>query len=546
MAPPAPRVLALGLDACEPRLIRRWAAAGELPFLARLMAETWTAPLEGPPGLFVGATWPSLVTGTSPARHEAYCHIRPRPGDYRDQDFRSKDIAAPALWQTLSRAGGRCLVLDSPWSPILGAGDTGESGSKQAGSWGSHDSNHFETWPPTWADELRARYGKPLREPCDAVPHTDAGLETMVSQLVRRIETRVALLEHELDAGAWDLVWAIFSEAHCAGHQLWHLHDEAHPHHPAALRQRLGEDPFLSVYRALDRALERLADRAGPDTHLVVFASHGVGPELGAAHLFPMILDRLEGRTPGLPARLFRLARAAWRSLPPGLRAWTRVPNRHVVGARQAADERDRPTRRCYFLDNNTASGAIRINLAGREPAGRVAPGAEYDALCAELIGKLWELRDEATGKPVVRRAYRVDELYPGPGLGVLPDILLDFDQTLPVAWVVSPDVGRVGGSPPVVRSGDHPVEARGLLCVRGPGVAAATTGAPVACVDLAPTIAHWLGHDLGEVDGRPVPGLTGVPAGPPRAGWLGHVDGVELPALRWERPPAVPGYHED
>lgn len=527
MAAQEPRVLVLGLDAFAPGLLRHWGEAGELPFLQAFLEGAWSADLVAPPGLFVGATWPTLATGTCPSRHAAFCHIRPRPGNYRDEHFRSPQIEAPAFWQALGRAGRKAAVLDSPWSPLVREGP-----GVQAQSWGAHDSNEFETWPPEWADELRAQYGEHLREPCDAVNHTGQGLADMVQALKRRIRVRAEMLEALMAREAWDLVWAIFSEAHCAGHQLWFLHDPDHPFHDPAELARFGGDPLLQVYQELDSALARLVEPRGEEAHLVVFASHGIGPELGAGHLLPMVLERLDGQAPGLPARLFRWARGAWRALPPGLRKLLYVKSRDVVEARQRAYTRERAARRFYYVENNAATGAVRVNLRGREPEGKVEPGADYDAVCEEILAGVRSLVDDATGRPVVRRAYRVDEVFPGPRLEVLPDILIDWDQTLPVREVRGPSIGRVGGSAPVVRTGDHPVEATGLLMVRGPDVPKAQVGPPVPAVDLGPTIAAWLGVELSEVDGRPVPALVGGEPGPARSGWIGHVDGAEIADL--------------
>src|SRR6185503_9106778 len=54
----------------------------------------------------------------------------------------------------------------------------------------------------------------------------------------------------------------------------------------------------------------------------------------------------------------------------------------------------DRSKSRAYAL----GIGKIYINLAGREPQG-IVPQEEYDALCAEITGKLLALRDPANGE---------------------------------------------------------------------------------------------------------------------------------------------------
>src|SRR5687767_5506028 len=72
----------VGLDAVDRDLVEPWARAGRMPTLARLLACGARATTEGPPGVYVGAIWPSLVTGTNPARHGYHCWLQVRPGTY--------------------------------------------------------------------------------------------------------------------------------------------------------------------------------------------------------------------------------------------------------------------------------------------------------------------------------------------------------------------------------------------------------------------------------------------------------------------------------
>jgi predicted AlkP superfamily phosphohydrolase/phosphomutase len=65
----ATRILLLEIDAGDRKLMLDWAAAGILPNLRSLLAKGLVGQTTTPPGLYVGATWPSFFTGVSPARH---------------------------------------------------------------------------------------------------------------------------------------------------------------------------------------------------------------------------------------------------------------------------------------------------------------------------------------------------------------------------------------------------------------------------------------------------------------------------------------------
>jgi predicted AlkP superfamily phosphohydrolase/phosphomutase len=63
------RVLFLAADAMDKDLVLRWAEDGTLPTFRRLLSTAAWGNTENPPGLFVGAVWPSFWTSVSPARH---------------------------------------------------------------------------------------------------------------------------------------------------------------------------------------------------------------------------------------------------------------------------------------------------------------------------------------------------------------------------------------------------------------------------------------------------------------------------------------------
>ena len=60
------RLLAIGLDAAEQSLIRRWIDSGELPVLASLRDRAVCGRTTNEPGLYTGAVWPTIFTGVPP------------------------------------------------------------------------------------------------------------------------------------------------------------------------------------------------------------------------------------------------------------------------------------------------------------------------------------------------------------------------------------------------------------------------------------------------------------------------------------------------
>ncbi|HJQ98707.1 MAG TPA: alkaline phosphatase family protein, partial [Candidatus Polarisedimenticolaceae bacterium] len=80
--PGKPRVVVLGFDGADARLVERWMGEGKLPNLAKLKEEGSYAPLlpTNPPQTPV--SWSSFATGTSPGKTEIFDWLRRNPADY--------------------------------------------------------------------------------------------------------------------------------------------------------------------------------------------------------------------------------------------------------------------------------------------------------------------------------------------------------------------------------------------------------------------------------------------------------------------------------
>jgi predicted AlkP superfamily phosphohydrolase/phosphomutase len=505
------RLLVVGADSLDDVLVRQFAAEGAMPTVARLLGEGTWGTILNPIGLYVGAVWPSFATGTSPARHRRYCFAQIRSGTYEAPRFRAEHLRVEPFWNALSRAGRRVAVIDVPKMVV-----TAELNGMQLADWGTHDPDPgtvFVTSPPELAADVTARFGRDPVGLCDRVPHTAEGLRALRDDLLRRIETKGRMARHYLTQGGWDLFLTIFNDPQCVGHQFWHVHDPQHPEHDPELVRALG-DPVRDVYSAIDAALGDIIEAAGPETALVVYGSHGMGPHYNASFLLDSVLQHIEAaRMPlaGLRRRAGEAARWLWKRVPFRL---GKVPGpaakrlRSQIGA--ALPTLDVPgTRHCFQVPNNDPWGAIRINVVGREPTGRVHPGAEYDRFCEQLSRDLRDLVNADDGGPVVRQIVRTEDVYERTPDDDLPDLMIEWEHDRPIRAVRSPRTGVVTARYPTVRTGDHRPD--GFLLARGPARVAGTLPRHLEVEDLAPTIAAHLGVTLDDVDGAPAPELLEV-----------------------------------
>ena len=146
------------------------------------------------------------------------------------------------------------------------------------------------------------------------------------------------------------------------------------------------------------------------------------------------------------------------------------------------------------------------LNIRGREQSGIVAPGAEAEALKAEIRSKLEGLPDPDHGEIGIREAFDTSALYSGPYLENGPDLLIGYNAGYRVSWncasgMVAEPVFTDNTKP---WSGDHCIDPRlvpGVLFCNRP----IATDDP-ALVDIAPTALQLFGIQPPPwMDGRPL-----------------------------------------
>lgn len=481
--PSVARILVVGLDSADGGLVSRLCDSGELPALRSLRERGTRGVLKSPLALADDATWASFATASGPGKHGRYFWRRLRPGTYAMPPFGDAPFGREPFWSALSRAGRRVAVIDVPKSPVAI-----ELNGLQLANWLVHGRDGAtRSVPPGLAADVLARYGddstdRPGTEAwlCRMEPLSANELEPFLERLLTSIERKAALSAEQLSHGGWDLFLTVFKESHCAAHQCWHLLDARHPAHDRELGLRLG-GPVQRVYRALDAALGRLIGLVGTDATVIVFSDLGMGVNDTGEHLLDGVLRRLEW------ADASPLRRA---------RAWLR---RRVSPASLRH-------RRAYQVEHNEISGAIRVNVKGREPHGSVERG-ELDAFYESLTRDLLDLVDPGTGHPIVERVVRVDEEFPGEQRDGLPDLLVVWRRNAPITGAASPKIGELRVGPPPFRPGNHVAD--GWFVCAGPTVAPGREIEPASIMDLGPTIAALLAAGPLEADGTAIAAVS-------------------------------------
>ena len=529
------RVIVLAFDAMDAPTTTAMVRRGDLPAFSRLLQGAATARTVPPYGLYVSGLWPSLVTGWAPDRTGYICWEEIVPGTYERRMTTVDSIRGVPFWRALRNAGRRAAIVDVPHSVAEDLGD-----GVHISEWGCHDRHvGLRIEPAAARDEVLSRFGThpvlgvdaldlPNYAPDDYVyragPLRVAAEErALLDGLLAGAAAKERLSTHLLAAGGWDLFMSVCGEAHGVGHQQWYLHDAGDPRHDAALTHQLG-DPVEAVYRRMDGVLESHLALADADSVVIVLLSHGMGSHHDGTHLLSEVVRRLDTARHGRLERSAagRAAARAWSLVPPAAMGAAgaaaagalrrRLRARPPVPVREHDNDDDRRRAHAFMAPNNSVIAGIRLNLAGREPHGLVAPGREANEELAWLEAALGRLVNVRSGRPVFAAVERSDRRYRRHAGDAVPDLLMEWNREVPTETVWSPDIGVVYRPYDHWRSGDH--RPHGLLIASAPGLRS-TVMPDVDIVDIGPTLAAMTGVTLDDTDGRPVRWLASLAAVP-------------------------------
>jgi predicted AlkP superfamily phosphohydrolase/phosphomutase len=310
---------------------------------------------------------------------------------------------------------------------------------------------------------------------------------------------------------------AVLQETDAVQHRFWKYMDPDHPQYDAEGARRYG-DAILEVYQRVDENLHLLLDQVDEDTVVIVMSDHGGGAIHKWLYLNNWLVRQGLIQFKGTP--LIRLKRALYQlGYTPGnlmdlaMRLRLGLTDRTIKQVKKSSstrnfvynlflsfDDVDWSSTKAYTLGGNMTG--IYINLRGREPAGCVEPGAEYEAVRDEIIARLANLRDEEMGVQVATRIYRREELYSGPCLQRAPDIIFDAHDERYVGFGGQEFTANMVMAPSRLFNGCHRRD--GIVVLSGQPVRACVRLNPHDIIDLAPTILYLLGYPVpGDMDGR-------------------------------------------
>jgi predicted AlkP superfamily phosphohydrolase/phosphomutase len=495
------RILVIGIDGATFDVIRPWSEAGYLPNLARLMREGAHGPLESTIPPVTSPAWPTFATGKNPGKHGVFDFIRPIGGTF--ELVNASSVHAPTLWQILSRnertVGVMNVPVTYPPSPINGF---------VVGGMLSPVGGDF-TYPGDVLDPYESRIG-----PYRIAPRVQykPGLEAEFgADLLDMVDQRGRYAVELLSDHPNDFLMFHFQGTDVAQHALWKFVDPEHPSYDARAAREFG--PILQqIYQKIDGYIGTLVDRLPGDATVIVMSDHGFGPLHYVVNLNLLLIDcgllRLKPDAwTRFKARLFRAGvtpASIWHLIErAGLQnyVWqvSKSTRNKVVSRFLSFDDVDWARTRAFSIGH---VGQIYVNRRDSQPDGIVQRGAEYEAVIDEIVGALRQLRHPETGRPLVDRIVRGDEIASGPFSSQGPDlhVLMDGYRTIafPLFAADSHTITRqIRGD-----SGCH--RQHGILVAWGAGIRSDATVDGAHIMDLAPTILHLMDMPVpDDMDGK-------------------------------------------
>ena len=509
------RVLMIGLDAATFDLIEPWAAQGYLPNLARLMKDGAHGRLASTLQPVTAPAWVSFMTGMNQGKHGLYDFVRRRANSYSLEVTNSSHIAAPLMFETLSRLGQRVITINIPYTypprPVNGimiGGPFAPAFTREV----------IYPKEPEFFDALKQIAPDYFITP-DYDAHAADPLGAFAARLRREVELREQVSLTLMQREPWDVLAVVVMATDEVQHSFWQCMEAADDSPLVKYR-----DVIRGIYQRCDELVGNLLaalPQDGRATDVIILSDHGAGRFEWMVNLNQWLARQnlLRFNTPRanplqqLRSRVAQRAAHVYRHTVPGQ---TRAAIRNRLGAQRfnqvqtefrstlATSTIDWDQTQVYALG---AGGNFYINLQGREPDGIVAP-ADYETVRQRVSDGLLTLRTPDTGQPMVAKAYRREELYHGPQLAFAPDVIAQWANY--AYW----GRGSHGPQKPVFEpartfdfsdqplTGSHRPE--GIFIAYGPHIQPGSVARGAKLIDLAPTVFQLLGQTPPvEMDGR-------------------------------------------
>lgn len=289
---PKPRVLLIGWDAADWKVIQPLLAAGEMPNLARLLDGGLRGNLATLYPVLSPMLWTSIATGKRAYQHGIHGFIEPLPDGSGVRPISILSRRTKAFWNILNQNGYRSLVVG--WWPSHPAEPLN----------GVMVSNHFSlpvgapgkmpplppgtVYPPALAQslgelrvnpmELTGEFLRPFVPDYERVDQKQDKRLHMLGKIIAETMSIHAVATELLATQEWDFAGLYYSGLDHFGHGFMRYHPPQLPQ-VEAQEFELYRHVIANAYRYHDAMLGALLQHADANTTVILMSDHGFHPD---------------------------------------------------------------------------------------------------------------------------------------------------------------------------------------------------------------------------------------------------------------------------
>lgn len=453
------KVLVLGFDGVSPKLIDKW--INHLPTFKVFREQGIFGQTIPPVPAQTPVAWTTFMTGMNPGNHGIFSFALRKRGTYEREIISPGMVKPKTLWRILSEAGKRVGVINVPMSAleevkgfIIPGFMSRSEGIPHPKSLRKKIKQKFEV------DKL---IGDVEIETLEKVKSDPDLFFERVNQITDEMaEVSLYLLQEE----RWDFFMVVFMGTDRINHFFWKDIDETHPRYEESRYSKLVNDFYIKVDKIINQFLNSVED----DTLVMYISDHGFLP------IYKEV-----------------------------------VVNNYL----EELGFLKRRNGKINLEESKAVSygyGDIWLNVKGREPAGLINPGKEYETIRNEIANELNKIQID--GQRPLKDVKKKEDIWWGNHLREAPDLTIFFN----VDWQSArrPEIMKKNEFRRYVNdnprwSGGHdgthdPIDVPGVFGILGQGILGGKR-LTANLWDIAPTILNLMNIPIpSDMDGKPLP----------------------------------------
>ncbi len=484
-------ILIVGIDGGTWDILEPAIKGGYMPTLRKLRDEGAWGKLQSTIPAITPAAWSTFQTGCNPGYH-GILDFSWWDRNTKQLNFVNSRHLRRTIWSRLSQRGYRVGVINVPMTyppqPVNGYVVTGILTPSLESEF---------TYPPELKRELLSAipdYHIFNLENAGNLDPSPNFRSILIDRLVQIAGLRLKAAEFLLHKEPLDVLMVHFQASDVIQHALWDYLDPAHPRFTSEKQK----DLFNRFYRSLDGYIGELIDlfrkRCGDNSLTVLLSDHGfqghrcrfqLGNWLYRQGYLKLLTRDISARRLKQWTRRLRIGRL----LRPFVseKKMQTLEKKLVASVPGIAWEKSRA-----FATGNCGEGYIYL----------LEEGTARETSAAALIEMLTAIRNPATGEKVIENVWRKEDLYSGPSMEKVPDLVVVPAAGYSCTGPCRPERGLFT---PVMEGRDfhlgkhHP---DGIYIIHGSGVR--PTEARARLIDLSATLLAFAG--------APTDGMEGIP----------------------------------